>query len=176
MQNVTDFEPFATTAQLLADLSNELETLTAEHQTVAEKLMFKNVLMPENLSVEEAARRVAAGGSPNRNATKVQEELRDTELKLRERINDIREALRNLPQHLEYQRQRAQRARLEELRGDLEKIRADFAEAQKAMMAAALAESSLIERLVVGGFGSAEPFLTAPHWLNRQQLLLQTVE
>jgi len=176
MKTVVDYQPFADTAELLASLSAELERLTAEHVAVCDKLLFKNAPQPENLTVEEAARRVAAGGSPAKHAAEVQDEWRAEELRLRERIEDIKAAIKHLPEHLEYQRQRARQAMILEMAGDVDKVKADFAKAQKAMMAAALAESALIERLVIGGFGVTEPWVTAPHWLNRQQLLLQTVE
>ncbi len=79
--------------------------------------------------------------------------------------------LRDLPNLLERRRCQARAAKLVEMAGDVNKIKADFEKARTAMLAAMLAENHILDRLIVGGFGGGDPWLTAPHWLNRNRMI-----
>jgi hypothetical protein len=173
MKTVTDFPAFAETAQLLADLTNERDALNLEQSELWAQLRYDNPNQGgENLTTEEAARRLADGGDlPRNNADRIRA-ASGRELIVRQRLEAINKVLRDLPQILEGHRRKARAEQITgELAGDVEKIKADFEKARKTMLAACLAETKLIDRLIVAGFGGNDAWLTTPHWLNRNLLI-----
>jgi hypothetical protein len=173
MKTVTDFPAFAETARLLSDLTNERDALLIEQAGLLRQLAFNANPQLEQLTTEQAARRLADGGE----LPTAGDQLRaaaDRELTVRTRLEAISKVLRGLPDVLEYRRGQGRAAALQEMAGDLDAIKKDFEKARKAMLAAMLAENALIDRLVIGGFGCGDATMTAPGWLNRRWMIEAT--
>lgn len=172
MNSINEYAPFRETAELLSDLTNERDALNIEQGELWKQLSYSNPNQGgENLTTEEAARRMANGGAPPASNGERIRAAAARELAVRTRLEALNRVLKDLPGVLEAHRRKGRDVAIGDLAGDVEAIKRDFEAARQAMLAAILAENHLHERLVLGGFGSTDPWITAPHWLNRNLLI-----
>lgn len=168
MKHVTDHQGFNEAQDLLTQLQAEQARLTAEHAAATAVLRWDTPNEPLP-SVTARAVLLMRGKPVDVNRGAQQDAQRLTEIDLRHKLEVIDSALRQQPSEVEHQRDMARAEWLEQHR-DTVKIRKMWLDAVSAMRGAIEAENQLLDAAVAGGFGRAEPQLTAPYWLQRNEV------
>lgn len=175
MKHVSEHKEFSSVVQLLASLQAEYDRMTKEHLDLCDKI--RNPLRSDHSKQSSdtlAAILLSGEELPSHGAAAI-DGFRDSEFKLRGKLEQAAKILRDLPSRVEYFRVKAARDRVKELESDFAKVHRLFNDAVIMLQEALRAEDAILGDLVAGGFGMHEPRITAPFWLNREEALLHPV-